>query len=209
VPKKYVVLEIDESRAQELLDALLKRSFLKIHSVPLGRAERKALETCPACLRKLGRESVITVNDEVIDGLMNVLSMMKRGIKSVVISWRPEAIQDLSIHEQKRAVVVHQDILKKCVLLGLMEPFMDGRQLTHFVTAKALRFLESEEPLTPSRIIYGDGYELTREGTLWFKDVKYKNQIQKDMDMREAKRLVRGLPDRVREFVEKGQIPLI
>src|SRR5258708_3976951 len=73
--KRYILLEVDADRSDELLTALLKRTYIK--HVALDRDDRKKLDGCPACGTKFARESVVTVTDEMVEALYRIVQAMK------------------------------------------------------------------------------------------------------------------------------------
>jgi hypothetical protein len=207
VGKRLVLLEIDESRAQELLDALAKRSYVKIIPTPYTRMQRNELIACPACDRKFGNERLVTVTEEIVQSLICMLETMSIA-KSVVLIDNTEDIQRLPIPERARVVRFPERSKDHSLMLGLIQQFMDGRQETFFVTTKGINFLLDRSPLSPAKIIMSDGHVLAREGSMSMLDVKFKDKVRKGHLAGAARRAFHLLPVMTKEFVESGQIPL-
>ena len=208
VGKRLVLLEIEEARAQELLDALAKRSYVKLIPAPYTRMQRDELIACPACNHKFGHERTVTVTEEIVLSLVCMLEKMKLA-KSVVLVDDEEDIQLLPVPERERAVVFQERHKAHALMLGLIQQFMDGRQETYFVTKNSINFLLDKAPISPAKIIMSDGQVLAREGSMTMEDVKYKDRIKKDRLAWAAKRAYNVMPVPVKEFVESGQIPLM
>lgn len=206
--KRVVLLQVDEERADELIDALAKRSFVKI--ISLDRETRKALGSCPVCERKFGKELLVTVNEELfwmIDGIIS--RMLQSGAKSVVVVPDEKSASDLVEVEKRRAVICSPDAMARATRLGLLAEIQDGRYKTHYPTQACLDFFSNSAPLAPSKIVIADGKVIERHGTMTVEHVKFKDQIIRDRMLRDIKRKIDGLSERVKIFVRTGQMPLI
>ena len=204
--KKYLVLEIDAGKVEELAQALSKRPYIKILS--LSREDRERLEACPACGRKFSREVVVTVNAEMLTFLVQMLRRLKVA-KSVVLVNKRNPIDTVMVPDRERAVAFPHPLIEKAELLSLIKKFDDGSTETYFITKKGLSFLSGREPLKPSRYIVSDGKVLEMSGQLDINDVKFSDRVDHDKLMREAKKAVLDLPDKVVQFIQSGQIPLM
>lgn len=204
--KQYILIEISPEKAEELIHALEKRPYIKILS--LNKEERERLESCPACGRKFHRESTVTVTADMLPFLVRLLRRMRMS-KSLVLINKRNPIEKIPEFEKERAIPFPYNLVEKAELLGLIRKFIDGSTETYFVTKKGLAFLSGKEPLSPSRYMVADGKVLETSGQLFINEVKFTDRVDHDKVIQEAKRAAEELPQRVLQFIEKGQIFLV
>ncbi len=205
-----VLLQVDEERADELIDALSKRAFVQV--VKLDREARRGLGTCPVCERRFGKETAVTVNEAMFWAIDAIVSRMRQtGAKSIIIVGSENEIATSNLHEieKKRAVVCSTEVLIQALRFKLLSEFTDGRQKTFYPTQACLDFFSGVKPLSPARIIIQDSKVIERSGHMVVEDVKFKDQIIRDRMLRDIKHKINGLSERVKTFVRTGQIPLI
>lgn len=204
--KRFLLLEVEESRADELRDALEKRSYLRV--LDMNRENRSRLVSCPFCTRKLGSESAASITVEMLEALVLMLQAMAVS-RSVVLYHAPALWTRLSVHAQERAVLVSAVMHSRLLDFKLIEGLADGSQMTYFVTARAMDFLSGDARFSPATVIKADGIELAQEGDVHLDEIKVKDRIKYDIVRREARVAIDRLPMKVQQFVRTGQISLL
>ena len=203
---RYILLEVDSSKADELIAALVKRSYIK--SVDLTKLEQRKLHTeCPVCHKELTREWVATVTDQVVYGCLSILNGMKTN-KSVVI-YNKSYIEEVRPIDRPRSVPFPYKPLYTARLLGLVGHFVDGSQDTFYVTPKGIEFLAKDEPLTPCRVTVVDNTVLDSSGSMKLDDVKSKDRAKFSETVLRLREAVKALPETTLTFVRTGQVPLL
>lgn len=205
--KKYILLEVDATRHDELLEALLKRNFIR-HVVLTTQDDRSKFETCPACERKFARESTVIPTDEMIEALLRVLVKMKLS-KTVVFFNAKCPLDQLRIIDTERAVEFQHYLIPKAENLGLIARFVDGTQDTWYVTKKAIDFLTGKEPLSPCKLVTAEGILLSSSGSMMVEEVKSKDKIRLHRLLTECKDAVKDLSAATMKFIESGQMTLL
>lgn len=204
--KRTLIIEVATDRAEELIAALSKRPYIRILS--LDRRQRKEMGSCPACNRQFTKESIVSVNAEMLGFLVNMLRRMKIA-KSVVLVNKRNPVDKVPLQERERAVPFPAPLAEKAELLGLISKCYDGSTETHYVTNRGLSFLNGDTALRPSKLIVADGKILEQDGELLVENVRFSDRIDHDKLLREAKMAIKELPERVREFIKSGQTTLI
>lgn len=205
--KKYVLLEIDASRYNELTDALSKRTYIKFVNLLTsdGRAKHSV---CPACSRALPREMIFTVNEEMIEGLLSVARAMTTS-KTVVLYNKHTPYEHLRPIDQQRAAAFNNNLISKAEQLGLIASLEEGSQWVYHLTDMAISFLFGKAPLTPCKLAIADGIVLERSGSMMIEDVKSKDKIAFWRMVNQIREIYRALPDATKEFIKTGQASLI
>ena len=203
---RILILDVDEDKYDGLVDALVKRSHIRV--VPMDREGRKVLIDCPCCKRKLSKESSFTINEQVVHALLRIVEKM-RLTKTVILVNKDNPKAAFSTVEHERCVEADPAVIYRAETLGLLRPFLDGSRRTHFVTSAGLKFLSGESPASPCTMVVLDGEVVDTGGELAIEDVKFKDAHRGGLVARDAARAVKALPDGVVSFVVNGQMSLI
>lgn len=201
---KTVILEVEESKAQSLVDALGKRDYISV--VSMDRDGRKRFRDCPCCGKRLSKEVSFTVNEKLLQAMLGVVQRMSVA-KSVILVNKDNPIELMPEVEKKRCVEFDAKLLGRAETLGLLTPFVDGARKTHFT--KALDFLVGAESHEPSTMVTLDGEVLETSGAIAFDEVKFKDDSSRDRLKKEFRRAVDAIPSSTITFVEKGQMSLV
>ena len=203
---RILILDVDEDKYDGVVDALRKRPSIRV--VSMDRDARKHLAKCPACHRKLSKESSFTIDEKIVDALILVAGKM-RVAKTVVVVNEDNPISSLSSVEHERCVEIDPIVLHRAVTLGVLKSFMDGARLTHYVTTMGLDFLSGEKPASPCTMYVLDGEIVETSGELTIDNVKFKDGHRASSVARDGARAVKALPEHVMSFVTNGQMSLI
>lgn len=201
---RTIIFEVEESRADGLVQALTKRDYISL--ISLDREGRKRFRDCPACHKRLSKEVSYTINEKMLDAMLAMIRKMSVA-KSVVLVNKENPMEMLPEAEKPRAVEFDDRLLERAEVLGLVTPFMDGNRKTYFT--KALDFFLSAEAHKPSTMVTLDGEVVETSGVIVFDDVKLKNENRRDKLKREFREAIKAIPESTITFVEKGQMSLV
>lgn len=203
---KTLILEVDESKAASLTEALAKRDY--IHVVRADRTERKMRKTCPWCGQRFPREITYAITESIAERMLRVVKKM--AVAKSVIIMNKKTTNTFPDYEKPRVVPFDHNEVKKAELLGLLQPFEDGgSRTTYFATAKALALLSGKEEVSPAWVTICQGKIIETGGEISLDKVKFKDLVYQDRFAAEAKKAVAKLPKSVIEFVKKGQMSLL
>jgi uncharacterized protein (UPF0212 family) len=204
--RETIILDVDATRAGDLREALSKRDYINI--VTLDRDDRKNRKACPACNRKLSREVVYFVTDQV---LVALLAMLKKHAiaKAVVVTNKKVRADRLPPVELERAVDIQPPVLERAKRLGLVAEFTDGSRETHHLTAAAMAFLSNKAPLSPGTVVLLDGEPVDSFGEIALEGVRFKDRVRRDEVLKHIRRALKDVPQSVVEFIENGQMSLV
>lgn len=203
---RILILDVDVDKYDGIVEALAKRQSIRV--VSMDREARKHLRECPACHRKLSKESSFTLDEKIVDALIKIAEKM-RVAKTVVIINDDNPISGISTVEHERCVEIDQMVIHRAVTLGLLKSFRDGARLTHYVTAMGLEFLSGEKPASPCTMFVLDGDVVETSGELTIENVKFKDMHRAGSVARDGARAVKAIPEHVMSFVTSGQMSLI
>lgn len=206
MPGKMLIVEVDDDKYSSTVEALSKRSYIKILS--MDREGRKAFSVCPCCNKKLTKEHSFSINESFVESLVKIAEKMSVS-KTVVVINKENPASSVPAMELERSVEVDSQFISRAVSLGLVEQFMDGNRTTYFVTSAGLSFLLAENPASPSTMVTLDGEVIELSGKLMIGDVKFKDQVKGSKILIYAARAVESMPESVRNFVRNGQMDLI
>jgi hypothetical protein len=203
---RTLILDVDVDKYDGIVEALSKRPSVRV--VSMDREARRHLRECPACHRKLAKESSFTLDEKIVDALIRVAQKMKVS-KTVVLVNEDHPKSGLSTVEHERCVEVDAVVVHRAMTLGLLSSFMDGARLTHYVSAAGLGFVSGEKPASPCTIYVLDGEIVEVSGELAIENVKFKDVHRSGSVARDGARAVKALPDNVLSFVNNGQMSFI
>jgi hypothetical protein len=203
---RVLILDVDADKYDGIVEALSKKSSVRV--VSIDREARKHLRECPACHRKLAKESSFTIDEKLVDALIKVAEKM-RVAKTVVLVNEDNPKSSLSSLEHDRCVEVDATIIHRAETLGLLKPFMDGARLTYYISATGLDFLSGEKPASPCTMFVLDGEVVETSGELLIENVKFKDVHRAGSVARDGARSVKAIPQHVMNFVINGQMSLI
>ncbi len=163
---KYLVLEVDENRHNDLVDALLKRSYIKLADVN-NINSREHLTVCPACLRGFSKVSHKTVDESLLWDILALLRGMKNH-RSLVLYEKLEEVRPI---DRERSVCFSLKNKKIAETLHLISSVVDGNTETFFVNAKCINFITDITPLSPSTLAISEGRILDISGELKIEQV--------------------------------------
>lgn len=203
---RILILDVDADKYDGIVEAIRKKPSVRV--VSMDREARKHLRECPACNRKLAKESSFTLDEKIVDALIKVAQKM-RIAKTVVLVNEDNPIESFSSVEHERCVEVDTVVIHRAMTLGLLKSFMDGARLTHFVTTMGLDFLSGEKPAAPCTMFVLDGEVVETSGELAIENVKFKDVHRSGSVARDGARAVKAIPEHVIGFVTNGQMSLI
>jgi hypothetical protein len=203
---RILILDVDADKYDGIVEALRKKPSVRV--VSMDREARRHLRECPACCRKLSKESAFTIDEKIIDALIKVTQRM-RVAKTVVLVNEDNPQSALSSMEHERCVEVDAVVAQRAVTLGLLKPFMDGARLTHYVSASGLEFLSGNKPASPCTMHVLDGEVVETSGEMMIENVKFKDVHRATSVARDGARAVKAIPQHVTNFVINGQMSLI
>lgn len=203
---RTLILEVDADKYDGIVEALSKRPSVSV--VSMDREARRHLRDCPACHRKLTKESSFTLDEKIVDALILIASKM-RVAKTVVVVNEDNPIASISSVEHERCVEIDPMVIHRAVTLGVLKSFIDGARLTHYVTTMGLDFLSGEKPASPCTMFVLDGEVVEISGELMIENVKFKDVHRAGSVARDGARAVKAIPDHVMSFVTNGQMSLI
>lgn len=203
---RILVLDVDADKYDGIVEALSKRPSVRV--VSMDREARRHLRECPACHRKLSKESAFTLDEKIVDALIRVVQKM-RVSKTVVLTNEDNPQAGLSTIEHERCVEVDAVVIHRAMTLGLLKSFMDGARLTHYVPTAGLDFISGEKPASPCTMYVLDGEIVEISGELTIENVKFKDVHRAGSVARDGARAVKALPESVLSFVNSGQMSLI
>jgi hypothetical protein len=203
---RILILDVDADKYDGIVEALRKKPSVRV--VSMDREARRHLRECPACSRKLAKESSFTIDEKIVDALIRIAEKM-RVSKTVVLVNEDSPKAALSSVEHERCVEVDPVIIHRAVILGLLKPFMDGARLTHYVSTQGLDFLSGEKPASPCTMFVLDGEVVETSGELLIENVKFKDAHRAGSVARDGARAVKAIPQHAMSFVNNGQMSLI
>lgn len=203
---RTLVLEVDLDKYESLVEALGKRPYIRV--VSMDRQGRKDLVDCPACHKRLSKESSFTINDLMVCCLTKIVDKM-RSFKSVLLVNKDNPASGVSEVERERCVEVDPTTIFRAEALGLINSFTDGSKLSYFVTTAGMDFLSGEKPAAPCTLVVLDKEVVETSGELMIEDVKCKDSFKITTVVRNASKAVEALPESVLNFVTNGQMSLI
>ena len=206
VTKEFILLEVDAQRADELRDALVKRSWIRI--VDLFTVEHHNLyKTCPACQNELQKQWVATVSEQLIYACLRMLQAMKADKTTVV--YNKSLIVEVRPIDEPRACQFPPKLLHIASLLGMVKYFKDGSQDTYYLSEAALKFLTEDAPLSPASVTVIGETPVLYSGSVLLKDLKVKDAVKFSETVIRLREAVKALQETTRQFVQTGQVPLI
>jgi len=201
---RTIVLNVDEDKADGLLDALSKRPYIDV--VAMDREGRKRFRDCPCCNKRLSKEITYTVNEAMLMAMLEVLRKM--AVSKTVILTNKDTLRDsLPVVEQDRCAEFDLPLLHKAKTLGLLKPFMDGNRETYFTDA--IDFFSNEDAHSPSYMISLDGEVVETGGSMFIDGVKLKDEKSRDRLKREFRDALKKIPKDTITFVTNGQMSLV
>jgi len=201
---RTVVLNVEESKVEGLLEALIKRPYIAV--VSMDREGRKRLRTCPCCNEKVRKEISFTINEKLLHAMLGVIRGMSIS-KTVILTNKDTLLEDVPPVEHARCVEFESTLLKKAEALGLLKPFIDGARKTYFTDA--LDFFLNEESYSPSVMVTLQGEVVETSGSMFFDEIKIKDEKFRDKIKREFRDAIRAIPDSTITFVKSGQLSLV
>lgn len=200
--KRYLLLEVDASRYDELTKALTTRSYIK--SIDLfNLKDRSYFSDCPVCAKPLIKEWVGTVTEQMVTGCYSILVGMIK-TKTVVL-YNKSFIDNVRPIDRSRAVSFPYKLLFTARSLGIIGHYLDGDQDTFFITNKGMKFLVGSEDLSPSQLTFIDYKVVGSEGKLNVEYVKAKDKVGYAATLLNIKDTIKRLPSHVLEFIQSGQ----
>lgn len=206
MPGRILILDVDADKYDGIVEALRKRPSVRV--VSMDREARKGLRECPACNRKLSKESSFTLDEKIVDSLIKIAEKM-RVAKTVVLVNEDNPLAALSSVEHERCVEIDPVVIYRAEILGLLKPFLDGSRNTHYITTAGLEFLSGEKPASPCTMFVLDGEVVETSGELAIENVKFKDVHRAGSVARDGARTVKAIPEHVMSFVANGQMSLI
>lgn len=203
---RYILLAVHEDRADELLGALGKREYVK--HIRLDVETRKALGDCPICDQRLAKGHLVTVTEEMVESMIDVLKAMQNA-KAVVCINKQRPIDTISIHERSRVVEFNQRLLARAMALGLMHQTTDGSLVVYHLTELSIEFLTGKALLNPANLIVAAGKVLDSYDSMMIHEVKFRDIAHQEGILQTAKKLKKTLPKYVRDFIKGHQMSLI
>lgn len=204
--KRYLLLEVDESRADELLTALQQRSYIK-HVNIFRLPDRDAFDNCPVCKEELANKWVATVTDQMVYGCVRILTIMKHN-KTVVL-YNKSFLDEVRPIDRERSAPFPYKLLYAARLLGIVDHFVDGTQDTFYVTTKGMAFLSGDEEIKPAKITVANNVVLESSGSMWLDDVKRKDVAKFSEAVIKLRDAIKVIPETTLQFVDTGQVPLL
>ncbi len=204
--KRYILLEVDDHRADELMTALGKRDYIKRVSFDTIE-QRRAFKECPICQEELEKEWKVTVTEKILESCLAILQGMKTSRTMVVYSY--SLIEEVRPIDYERSVAVQTKILLAARLLGIVGHYLDGTQDTFYVTEVGLKFLAGKKPISPSELIVIKGKTMRSSGSMEIGEVRHKEPLKFNNLLLALEKAVKGLPDDVVEFSRTGQASLL
>lgn len=204
--KRYLLIEVDEAKADSLLTALLERSYIK-HVNLFRLPDRDAFDECPVCKEELSKQWVATVTDQMVYGCLQILTMMRHSKTAVV--YNKSFLDEVRPIDRPRAVPFPYKLLYAARLLGIVDWFQDGSQDTFYITTKGMAFLSGDEELKPARLMVANHVVIESSGSMWLDDVKRKDVAKFSEAVIKLREAVKALPETTLQFVKSGQVPLL
>lgn len=202
--KRTVVLSVEESKIEGLLEALMKRPYITV--VSMDREGRKRLRTCPCCNEKVKKERSFTIDEKLLSAMFGVLEAMSIS-KTVILTNKENPIGDIAQVEHARCVEFDVSLLRRAETLGLLKPFIDGVRKTYFTDA--MDFFLNEESHSPAVMVTIQGEVVETSGSVFFDEVKLKDEKSRDRLKREFRDAIKKIPESTITFVESGQLSLV
>jgi hypothetical protein len=201
---RTVVLSVEESKVDGLLDALTKRPYITV--VSMDREGRKRLRTCPCCKERIKKERPSTIDEKMLRAMFRVIRGMSVS-KTVILTNKDTLVEEVPHIERERCVEFEVPLLEKAESLGLLKPFIDGARKTYFTDA--LDFFLNEEPHSPALMVTLQGELVETSGSMFFDEVKLKDEKSRDQLKREFRDAIKKIPDSTITFVKSGQLSLV
>lgn len=201
---RTVILRVEESKVDDLLGALSKRPYIEV--VNMDRESRKRLRDCPCCKTRLSKEVLFLINEKMLFAMLDLIRVMAIS-RSVILVNKDNPIEDIPSVERDRCSAFDRKLLEKAETLGLVRSFVDGSRKSYFTDA--LNFFLNEEPHTPSQVVTLNGKVIETSGSMFFDEVKLKDEKTRDKLKREFKDAIKAIPASTRLFVESGQMTLV
>jgi hypothetical protein len=201
--KRYLLLEVDESRCTELETALRTRSYVKTFSLPLSRQDREG--TCKVCYHSFTKSKTISVTEELVCSMLRILIAINK-YKTVVLI--PQD-REPSFLQKERTLFMSEKLLASALQLNLLKKFMDGAQETYYITKIGLDFLSGNKKLDPARYIITDGLPPEPCDSLHVTEVKFKDLLAKDLILANIRTAIFDMPEKIKNFIINGQLVLI
>ena len=202
--RRTVILQVEESKADGLVDALSKRDYISV--VRMDREGRKHLRDCPACNKRLSQEVSYTINEKMLEAMLGVIRKMSVS-KGVILINKENPLNLIPDVEHRRCVEFDHKLAARAEALGLLTPFMDGDRQTYFT--EALDFFLCADSHEPSPLVTLDGEIVDKGGVIAFEEVKLKDEKRRDQLKRLFREAVGAIPESTITFVENGQMSLV
>lgn len=204
--KRYILLAVDDNRADELLKVLSKRSYIQHINFELID-QRRGFKFCPLCREELEKEWKVFVTEKMLEACLIILQGMKRTPTMVVYGY--SMIEEVRPIDYERAVPISPKTLYAAKLLGLIGHYLDGTQDTYYVTEIGFNFLSNKKPLAPSELVVVKDKIMSSSGSIQIEEVKRKDPIKFNTLLKSLEDAVDNLPNEVVDFVRTGQISLL
>lgn len=205
IKTRFVLLEIEESKADELVAALLQRSYIKLADVNI-LSTRLRVTSCPACLRQFTRISYKTVDEALLWDLLALL----RGMSTQRSVCFYETESEIRPVDKERFVKFSAKSRKMCEILGLTSMVTDGSTATYHMNTNCIKFLKGELTLRPAVVAIADGGVLDVSGELHIDQVQSKDKEASLNGLKQSiLEAIRKLPEATLNFVRSGQTTLI
>ena len=200
--KRYIVLEVDDAKAEELMTALGKRSYIRCLDM-YNAQDRKSFRNCPACNQKMPSAWTGTVTDQLVTNCLAIITTMIKS-KSVVI-YNKSFIDEVRPIDHARAVQVPYRQLFVGRKLGIIGHHMDGSQDTFYVTKLGVDFLSGKKDLKPSTLTIVEDRVIHADGTINIQDIKSKDNAKHMTTLLNVEDAIKRLPSHVVQFITSGQ----
>jgi len=201
---RTIILQVQEDKADGLLEALGKRPY--IEATVMDRDERKRLRTCPCCAQVLKKEVTFSINEKLMMAMLDLLRAMSKS-KSVILVNKHNPIENIPAIEREICSEFNSKLLMAAEVLGLVKPFVDGSRKMYFTDA--LDFFLNEERHSPATLITLNDEVIETSGAMFFDEVKLKDEKTRDRLRREFRDAIRAIPESTITFVKNGQLSLV
>lgn len=204
--KRYILLEVSESKAKDLIDALTKRNYLRLINLD-NIDDRRLFEACPVCDEDLSKEWHVTITETILEGCLSLLQKMET-YKSIVL-YHKSFLEEVRPIDAARSLKFHARQLFAAKLLGIIGHFKDGTQDTFYITDKGIRFMRGDVALSPCNLVVVNNKVITADGTMMIEETKRKDSIKFNNLLTNIRKAIDNLPIEVLNFVRSGQVSLL
>jgi len=202
---RTLILEVDEDKADALVDALSQRSYLNIFE--LDREQRRARKACPCCGKRLSKEKAVQLNEGYAVALLRLARMMRRA-KSIIITNKSNPRSKLPPVEHDRCLDLEAVAIRRLVDFGLVREFADGNRVTYHLTTAGIEFLRGAGEHSPAILVYIDENLIETSDSISLEQITFK-QVDKNQFVRDVKEALDSISAQTMSFVMTGQMPLV